>query len=533
MRRRGVLLILSLVSPLFPQSPRAPSFGFTIEKTPPGSFGAYAVVADFNGDGKPDIARADGGSAISVFLGDGYGNFSQPIITNHLPLPFYLTIADVNGDGKLDLVSYNANYFISPLVSVSVLLGNGDGSFTLAATYPIVAQDPRNPLVIADFNGDGHVDLAFVSIPGTEVNVMLGNSDGTFRPPLSDPNGGLFTKPIFAGDFNGDGIPDLIAAGLNQTGLGQTLTLRLGIGDGTFAPPVNIPAKFDFRDVVVGISTADFNHDGNLDFAVFIYDSYASTGVSVYLGRGDSSFADPVFYPAAIPPASGAVYFLGITIVDITGDGTPDLVTATTGNSDGYLQVFPGNGDGTFQPSAVYSFSTTSMLTQSMAVADLNGDGRPDIVLVQEDGALVILSGTAGPFLRATITHDGDVIEVQTGTIFTADAFFNIQVSNATAASRTTGTVGVVTSFALGQTTSISGDGWTCSIKMGNNSCLRNDPLESGSSYPPIRVDLAVNLGAYPPPTPTPVTISAAASGGGSSRTEVSDTLSVLPIPTN
>jgi hypothetical protein len=514
---KWIALLIPLISPVFSQSPWAPSFGFTPNPEPAGVIGSYAVVGDFNGDGKPDIATISGFTAVIVVLGDGSGKFSQPIYTSHLRGPSTLTVADVNGDGRMDLVSYNrANVFVKSSDVISILLGNGDGTFTESASYPTSPHNnfstEVNPLVVADFDGDGRIDLATLNTVTNTVDVMLGNGDGTFRPPSSYAIGSDFGVYVAAGDFNADGTPDLIIASASITQEGaSTLNLLVGLGDGTFAPPLT-SSLAGIGELVAG----DFNGDGNLDLAI------RTGGVSIYLGRGDGSFAAPVFYPPDRIASGAAPLSVGIAIADVTADGIADLVITNSGSIRGYVEVFPGNGDGTFQAPAVYSVATPNSsflpLLSSLALADLNGDGRIDVLIGREEGYLAVLNGTPGPFLRSLITHEGDFTYQQ------PDAFFTVQVSNATGALATSGAVTVSNASTSPPTvvTSMNGVGWECA---GNVIiCSRSDPLEPGSSYPPIRAAVMVfSLSSLP--------IAMTVSGGGSPATEARDTALVRPLP--
>ncbi|MEI9977624.1 MAG: FG-GAP-like repeat-containing protein [Edaphobacter sp.] len=261
------------------------------------------VSGDFNNDGNEDIAVGNGlnynGSyqSLSVFLGDGNGNFTTQggLIVPSLPpgslanSPTYNTLstADVNGDGVLDLVASGTylNPGFNPANAISVLLGNGDGTFTQQWVW-VTPQAQDGPLqnvaslVITDFNGDGKLDLAFGvnSAPGgynvTTIDVLLGNGDGTFTlstpPPISGVNSFLAV-----GDFNGDGVPDLMINDPNP--------LYLGNGDGTFA---NSPSTWQCSYVIFGEPCAplsgvigDFNGDGNSDIVIPSFGG-ADTGLS-------------------------------------------------------------------------------------------------------------------------------------------------------------------------------------------------------------------------------------------------------------
>jgi len=176
MRHAGLIALL-LLDPAFAQSASTLTFGFTPAAQPTGLTGTYAVVADFNGDGYPDIATAAGSDTIRVALGDGKGTFGQPIESAVTPWANTLTVADLNGDGIPDLI---AHYVVN-----TVYTGGVEG-------------------------------LRSTSSPNA-VDVMLGNGDGTFQPPLSYPTGSATSAAfLVAGDFNGDGILDIATASAFQ-----------------------------------------------------------------------------------------------------------------------------------------------------------------------------------------------------------------------------------------------------------------------------------------------------------------------------
>jgi hypothetical protein len=315
----------------------------------------YAVVvADFNGDGKADLAASG-----SILLGNGDGTF-QSLGTYPIG-PTWLVVADFNGDGKADLASAGV-----------VLLGNGDGTFQNPLTYSIGDAYPLSTIAVGDVNGDGYADISAFSGDGY-LWVLLGNGDGTFQTAIKSLADNQFVYTMAIGDFNGDGKPDVVGAEVN---FGSVIVL-LGNGDGTFQPPVRYSVHFGPNSVVV----ADFNADGKPDFAT---SNAVSGDVSVLLGNGDGTFQAAVNYPTGPSPE-------GLIIADFNGDGVPDLATTTSQSS---LLVLLGNGDGTLQPAKNYGLGWG--LT---AIGDFNQDGRVDVAIAggaaYDDAASVIL-GTSG-----------------------------------------------------------------------------------------------------------------------------------------
>jgi hypothetical protein len=226
---------------------------------PPISYtaGAYPQdtgVGDFNGDGHPDfVVSAFFSKAVSLFLNNGDGTF-QPAKNFTLDAsPEGLTVADLNADGRPDVA-----VAIQQGVTVDVLLNDGNGSFQPRQGY--VVSDQPTDVAAADFNGDGVTDLAASSHCGGNcdqiLSVLLGNGDGTFRPAVGFPGGSESANAVAAADLTGDGIPDIALATDNG------LSVLPGRGDGTFKPYTLLTAD-DTPDVV----SADFNHDGRADMA--------------------------------------------------------------------------------------------------------------------------------------------------------------------------------------------------------------------------------------------------------------------------
>jgi hypothetical protein len=325
---------------------------------------AYTVaVGDFNGDGIPDLAVANNnGSAspgsVSVLLGNGDGSFKAPVAYAAGSEAMSLAVGDLNGDGILDLVVVNHNSG-----TVSVFLGNGDGTFQSQVTYT-TGSGPMSAAV-GDFNGDGIPDLAVTNMWDGTVSVLLGNGDGTFRTQVAYATG-IYPVSVAVGDFNGDGILDLA---VTNSGSG-TISVFLGNGDGSFQSQITYAAGFGGESVAVG----DFNGDGILDLAVA--NDSAGT-ISVLLGKGDGSFQSQVTYATGVTPMS-------VAVGDFNGDGIPDLAISNEGSST--VSILLGKGDGTFQSQASYA---TGAYPYSVAVGDFNGDGISDLAVANAGAGTV------------------------------------------------------------------------------------------------------------------------------------------------
>ena len=315
------------------------------------------AVADFRVDGRVDLAVTNGdGNTVSVLLGNGDGTFQPRVDVGTGNIPSAVVAADLNGDGKPDLAVAN-----SVRSSVSTILGNGDGSFQTRVDYAVDTGADPHSVAVADFNGDGRLDLAVVDSGDNAITVLLGNGDGSFEAGV-DYSTGTQTNPyaVVVGDFNGDGKPDLAVADYNSNGVG----ILVGNGDGTFRAPTNFPTATSPCSIAVG----DFNGDRKPDLVVT---DFNSNTVSVLIGNGDGTFKAHVDYRTGNNPVS-------VALGDFNGDGYLDLVVVN--ESDNSAGVMLGNGDGTFQAPVFYSTGSGGN-PAAVAVADFNGDGKLDFAV--------------------------------------------------------------------------------------------------------------------------------------------------------
>jgi hypothetical protein len=278
-----------------------------------GSLNLDLAFADFNNDGKLDMAFVDG-SALGIDLGNGDGTFRNQAPYGYGNVnPVFIATGDFNGDGNVDVVTLD-----SPgSIGLSIFLGNGDGTFGFPSNYDVYAAS----LVVGDFNHDGKLDLAL-----NNGSIMFGNGDGTFGNPVSSfPPG----ASIAAADLNGDGNLDLVLT--TSTGI----EVMLGQGNGTFNQPENYPIGVSGE-----IAITDFNLDGKLDIAV------GGVGATVLLGNGDGTFQMPAVYFFASSQSSSSSF----VAYDVNGDGYPDVVTG----SSAVLFNRPPAAEAWVSPGAVY-----------------------------------------------------------------------------------------------------------------------------------------------------------------------------------
>jgi len=333
--------------------------------------------ADLNGDNVPDLALADAQEdRVSVLLGNGDGTFQTAVFYEVGFQPVSVAAGDLNGDGFAGLVTANEEND-----TVSVLLGNGDGTFQVDSD-PNVPGRPAS-VEIADLNGDEILDLA-VACTGYageagNVSVLLGEGGGSFLGPV--PYGtGYGSMDVAVGDLDGDGAPDLVVANEEN----DNVSVLMGHGDGTFQvdSDPNVPGRPS------SVRIAHLDGDGFLDLVVSCEGYTGETGqVSVLLGNGNGSFQTLVPYPTGQDSASVAVGLL-------TQEADPDLVAANRG--DDRILVLEGAGDGTFQTGRAVDVGDGPA---SLVVDDFNLDGAEDIAVANQYGGTVsvVLNALGGP----------------------------------------------------------------------------------------------------------------------------------------
>jgi hypothetical protein len=339
------------------------------------------VTADFNGDGKADLAVSEPcgndpacmnyNGSISILLGKGDGSFTAAASPAVNQYPGALAVGDFNGDGNTDIAV--ANFTGS---AVSILLGNGHGGFTLAPFSSAVGVNP-NSIAVGDLNRDGKLDLVVTSAGSPEVSVLLGNGDGSFTAAAS-PAIGAVPSTVSLEDMNRDGKLDLVIGNSSA----PYVNILLGDGNGTFDTATSPSAPTGPAAV------NDVNRDGNLDLLFVLGNSpgFAQTTISTALGDGDGAFnAGPT------SPVVDVGLFGGV-LADLNGDGKLDLASAVGYPSNSY-DFFLGDGHGTFNLNN--SILVSHAGNGPAVVGDFNADGRLDLATINDEN-----SGTVSILLQ-------------------------------------------------------------------------------------------------------------------------------------
>jgi len=450
-----------------------------------GNAGAGITTADFNHDGKPDLAVAVYPGTINIFFGNGDGSFKPG---NVYAAPYDttdLTASEIDGDGNYDIVvgvcsgglylpdglstltgyfllgrsdgtfagplayqpsaadiaagdsqAYNSGVFVADVTGdgkpdlVSFESGNGhwfavtrpynglsDGDVLYGAqinSTPNFALPAQNSVSLTDVDGDGKPDLVFLTDEltdsGSTLVTLHGDGDGTFNTEVntSIPSGGAYNSPsVFAtmivGKFNADTKPDAVFFSADVNDSNATLQFAAGNGDGTFAAPVAIDSKLITPEYIIA---ADFNGDGKLDLVVADSGTpnsdfdFLNPIIKVYIGNGDGTFKTPMVFALDVNQYGSVDGELGLAVADLRGNGHPDIVaggdeqtgpdTDELDPDEGFYQVFLGNGDGTFQKQTVVTPGLG--LNGQIVSADINRDGKVDL-LVSLDTDLILFEG--------------------------------------------------------------------------------------------------------------------------------------------
>lgn len=355
-----------------------------------GSFPNSVAVADVTGDGLLDVITSNGSSDdVSVLVGDGAGAFSPP---QHLSVgpearPLSVVVADVTADGNVDLVT--ANQFddggfppVDTPGSVSVLAGDGTGGFADAVQHSVGEGKGRaQSVAVADVTGDGHPDIAVARPINNTATLLIADGIGGFDEALDIPTGDG-PNPIGIGDVTADGNLDVVIA----NAVGESVSVLPGDGEGN----IGFPGHFDAGEFPHSVATADLNGDG---FQDVVTANLQSNDASVLINDGDGGFADTVSFEVGSSPS-------WITTGDLNGDEIPDLITANLGG--GSVSVLLGDGTGGFADAVSYSIGEGFQSPYAVAVADVNNDGHLDIgtanTNISNSSISILLGDGAGGF---------------------------------------------------------------------------------------------------------------------------------------
>jgi hypothetical protein len=414
------------------------------------------IPVDLNHDGKLDLV-VDGAGSVSILLGNGNGTF-QP--QTNFPAGGNIAVADVNGDGNSDLVFAQGK-------SVMIMLGNGNGTFAPGLTF---AAGDAYAVAVADVNGDGKPDVVVTNGDEQNIGVFLGNGNGTFQPQQTFTTDfeQLLPYTLTVADLNADGKPDVVVDNYAS----GTLSILPGNGDGSFQSPSIIQVP-DSRAMAVG----DLNHDGKAD--IVLADSGNAPVASVLLGNGNGTFQAPTTVATGPYPSS-------VAIADVNGDGNPDLLATNEPLGADSVSVLLGNGNGTFQAQKTFA---TGRTPSSVAVADFNADGRQDLVVANAlDNTVGVLLGDVPPVVLS-IDKQSPTGPIDSQVIYTvkfSEPVTGVDTTDfALALNGITANTPVVTGSGATYTVTIngiSGDG-TLGLNLADNGSIKDaagNPLQPG-----------------------------------------------------
>lgn len=346
-------------------------------------WGESIDTGDLDGDGNLDAVYVlQVSNAVAIRLGNADGSFKVQSTKTTGLTPEGVQVVDVNNDGKKDIVVAEQGSS-----SVGIFLGNGDGTFQARVSYSTGAGSGVKAIELADLNGDQKLDIVSRSILTPEVSVMLGNGNGTFLATTNYDMGtaqpGNRGTDLALGDINLDGYIDILTADYTEA----TTSIRLGAGNGSFSSRITIAlgaGPFTLR-------LADLNRDGKLDL---IAQERTASRVEIRLGNGDGTFAaGQALSGLSYPPTVGS-----LEIADMNGDGLLDIVVSGESGASDSVQVMIGNGTGGF--SFFGSLAAIGNNPIALHIADINHDGVPDILSDEGSSAVlsVLPQGTTTTF---------------------------------------------------------------------------------------------------------------------------------------
>ncbi len=340
-----------------------------------------AILEDFNGDGRLDLARSDGHvGTVQIALGDGTGDFSNIQTLEGFDLPAFLLAAQLDAatDSRVDLAVVNVEGR-----KVSILAGAGDGTFAELSAFP-VSGDPKT-IAAGDFDEDGHVDLAVGLLGVDHFSVHFGDGNGTFDRPVLVA-AGASPRSVHAADFDADGHLDLAAAAQE----GDAFSVFLGAGDGTFVRSFRAEVAGSAR----GLASARLDADPHLDLVV-THDVPGEPGrLAVWLGDGSGQFT-----PSIVPEHPAGSYTTMPRILDFDEDGSLDVLLLNA--LSGTVSYYRGNGLGNFEAPCDSDFGA---VLNWLTTGDVDEDGHADLLVssARENYFVFELNGRFDPLLCRT-----------------------------------------------------------------------------------------------------------------------------------
>lgn len=381
-------------------------------------YGDVVVAADFNADGKPDLAAPNAfPGSVSVFLNQGNGTFASRVDYGSRGHSRAMAAGDVNGDGRLDLLVANALRSSPTMVagSMSVLVNSGNGVFnTPLVQTPSFAADSA-AVAAADLNGDSKLDIVSADSTNDALAVYMAQTNGTWGAniPLAL---GAYTLKIAAAELNGAAGIDLAMVTSRfdpMTNLyGDFLTLLMNQGNGTFAPKIDISIAEGTQDML----TADFNGDGKADIAYTYWSTtqidppfgpfIPNNGVIIGFNAGNGTFSGGSYVDLSILETYNSNSTNRLAVVDVNGDAIPDLALISSNSNE--LRLLTNQGNGTIVAGPAIAVPEP----RSIAAADVNGDGRADLLCGTTNGIRLFLNNGNGTLTAGTNPNSGILVEL-------------------------------------------------------------------------------------------------------------------------